>query len=249
MDHPSIVSIYDFGRHEDALYFVMALVQGTNLRAFLRQDSQLGDIIDIGIQVADALDYSHARGVVHRDIKPENIMVAREDGRGVRVRVMDFGLARAQSESRMTRTGTLMGTLGYLSPEQITGHGLDGRSDIYALGTVLYECIVGEPPFSGEAQAVVYRIVHEFPQAPRARGAAIDETLDRIVMDCLRKEASRRPQRAADVAEALKRYRIGLQDSDRSRPVTELTGRCRRRRPRRCRSSGASANRRSCSSA
>ncbi len=223
MDHPSIVPIYDFGRHEDALYFVMALVQGTNLRAFLRQGSQLGDILDIGVQVAEALDYSHARDVVHRDIKPENIMVAREDGRGVRVRVMDFGLARAQSESRMTRTGTLMGTLGYLSPEQITGHGLDGRSDIYALGTVLYECIVGEPPFSGEAQAVVYRIVHEFPQAPRARGAAIDETLDQIVMDCLRKEASRRPQRAADVAEALKRYRVGLQDSDRSRPVTELT--------------------------
>ena len=186
MDHPSIVPIYDFGRHDDALFFVMPLVQGTNLRAFLRQDSQLGDIIDIGIQVAEALDYSHARGVVHRDIKPENIMVAREDGRGVRVRVMDFGLARAQSESRMTRTGTLMGTLGYLSPEQITGHGLDGRSDIYALGTVLYECVVGEPPFSGEAQAVVYRIVHEFPQAPRARGAAIDETLDGIVMDCLR---------------------------------------------------------------
>ena len=223
MDHPSIVPIYDFGRHDDALFFVMPLVQGTNLRAFLRQDSQLGDIIDIGIQVAEALDYSHARGVVHRDIKPENIMVAREDGRGVRVRVMDFGLARAQSESRMTRTGTLMGTLGYLSPEQITGHGLDGRSDIYALGTVLYECVVGEPPFSGEAQAVVYRIVHEFPQGPRARGAAIDEALDGIVMDCLRKEASRRPQRAADVAEALKRYRVGLQDSDRSRPVTELT--------------------------
>src|SRR5678815_2336819 len=94
-DSPSIVPIYDFGRHEDALYFVMALVQGTNLRAFLRQDSQLGDILDIGIQVADALDYSHARGVVHRDIKPANIMVTREEGATVRVRVMDFGLAHA----------------------------------------------------------------------------------------------------------------------------------------------------------
>ena len=223
MDHPSIVPIYDFGRHEDALYFVMALVQGTNLRGFLRQDSRLGDVLDIGIQVAEALDYSHARGVVHRDIKPENIMVAREDGRGVRVRVMDFGLARAQSESRMTRTGTLMGTLGYLSPEQITGHGLDGRADIYALGTMLYECLVGEPPFTGEAQAVVYRIVHEFPQAPRARGAAIDEALDQIVMSCLQKDAGKRPQRAGEVAEALRRYRAQLHDSDQGRPVTELT--------------------------
>src|SRR5206468_1585836 len=81
----------------------------------------------------------------------------------------------------------------------------------------------GEPPFSGEAQAVVYRIVHEFPQAPRARGAAIDETLDLIVMDCLRKEAAKRPQRAGDVAEALKRYRIGLREADRTRPITDLT--------------------------
>jgi hypothetical protein len=221
MDHPSIVPIYDFGRHDDALFLRDAAGAGYDC-ARLRC-TPLGDITDIGIQVAEALDYSHARGVVHRDIKPENIMVAREDGRGVRVRVMDFGLARAQSESRMTRTGTLMGTLGYLSPEQITGHGLDGRSDIYALGTVLYECVVSEPPFSGEAQAVVYRIVHEFPQGPRARGAAIDEALDGIVMDCLRKEAARRPQRAGDVAEALKRYRVGLRESDRSRPVTELT--------------------------
>src|SRR4029079_17422626 len=153
MDHPSIVPIYDFGRHDEALYFVMALVQGTNLRAFLRQDSQLGDVVDIGIQVAEALEYSHARGVVHRNIKPENIMVTREEGLGVRVRVMDFGLARATSESRMTKTGTMVGTLASLSPEQVAGKDVDGRSDIYALGTVLYECLVGQPPFSGGAEA------------------------------------------------------------------------------------------------
>jgi len=223
MDHPAIVPIHDFGRHEDGLYFVMALVQGTNLRAFLRQDSLLGELIDVGIQVAEALEYSHARGVVHRDIKPENVMVTREEGFGVRVRVMDFGLARAATESRMTRTGTLLGTLGYLSPEQITGGELDGRSDIYALGTLLYECVVGEPPFSGEAQAVVYRIVHEFPQAPRSLGATIDESLEAIILACLAKEPSKRPQRAGDVAEALKRYRAGLRDSDRTRTVSELT--------------------------
>ena len=80
MDHPAIVSIFDLGRHEGSLFFVMPLVQGTNLRAFLRQDSQLGDVLDVGIQVAEALDYSHARGVIHRYIKPENIMVSREEG-------------------------------------------------------------------------------------------------------------------------------------------------------------------------
>ena len=223
MDHPSIVPIYDFGRHGDALFFVMALVAGANLRAFLKQSSSLGEIVEIGIEVAKALDYSHARGVVHRDIKPENIMVARQEGQAVRVRVMDFGLARAESESRMTRTGTLLGTVGYLSPEQITGRTPDGRSDIYALGTVLYECVVGEPPFSGEAQAVVYRIVHEFPQAPRTLGATIDDALEAIILQCLEKEPAKRPQRAGEVAEALERYRAGMRDSDRGRSIGEFT--------------------------
>jgi serine/threonine-protein kinase len=155
MDHPAIVSIHDFGSHEGSLFFVMPLVQGTNLRAFLRHDSALGDMLEVGIQVAEALEYSHARGVVHRDIKPENIMVAREEGAGVRVRVMDFGLARAAAESRLTKTGSLVGTLHYLSPEQVAAKTVDGRADVYALGTVLYECLVGAPPFTGEAQSVL----------------------------------------------------------------------------------------------
>ena len=221
MDHPSIVPIYDFGRHEDALYFVMALVQGTNLRAFLAESPPLGDVVTVGIQVAEALEYSHARGVVHRDIKPENIMVAREEG--LRVRVMDFGLARATAGSRLTRTGTFMGTLAYLSPEQIVGSDLDGRSDVYALGTVLYESLVGEPPFTGEPQAVVYRIVHEFPQSLRARGAVIDEGLESLILACLAKDPSRRPQRAGELAESLKRYRLGLRDTERARPVADFT--------------------------
>ena len=224
MDHPAIVSIHDFGRHEGSLFFVMPLVQGMNLRSFLRQeDARLGDVLDVGIQVAEALEYSHARNVVHRDIKPENVMVTREEGVGVRVRVMDFGLARASTESRLTRTGTLVGTLGYLSPEQVASKEVDGRSDIYALGTLLYECVVGSAPFSGEAQSVLYRIVHEFPQSPRSLGADIDEELEAIILSCLEKEPPRRPQRAGDVAEALKRYRSRLRDSERERAVTGLT--------------------------
>src|SRR5262245_22288413 len=223
MDHPAIVSIYDFGRHEDSLFFVMPLVQGTNLRTFLRDNSVLGEVLDVGIQVAEALEYSHARGVVHRDIKPENVMVWREDGTGVRVRVMDFGLARAAAESRLTKTGSMVGTLHYLSPEQVSAKPVDGRADIYALGTVLYECLVGQPPFSGESQAVLYRIVHEFPQSPREVGAVVDEEFDAIVMSCLAKEPGQRPQHAGEVAEALKRYRSHLRDSDRDRSVTGMT--------------------------
>ena len=103
MDHPSIVPIYDFGRHEGSLFFVMPVLPGTNLRSLLREGSlRLGDVLDIGTQVSEALDYSHARGIVHRDIKPENIMTARETGGHVRARVADFGLALTSTEDRLT---------------------------------------------------------------------------------------------------------------------------------------------------
>jgi ABC-type transport system substrate-binding protein len=220
MDHPAIVSIYDFGQHEGALFFVMPVVQGTNLRAFIRDRSLLlGDVIDIGVQAADALEYSHARGVVHRDIKPENIMVAREDGGKVRIRIMDFGLARGATESRITKTGTLIGTMAYLSPEQVTAGSIDGRSDIYSLGTVLYECLVGEPPFSGEIQSILYRIVHEIPQPPHLLGASIDAELEKIILACLEKDAARRPQKGGEVGEALRRFRSRLRDSDFAKSV------------------------------
>ena len=167
--------------------------------------------MDIGIQVAEALDYSHSRGVVHRDIKPANIMVTREEGgSGVRVRVMDFGLAHAATESRLTKTGTLVGTVAYLSPEQVASRAFDGRSDIYSLGVVLYECLVGEPPFTGEVQSILYRIVHEVPQPPRALGAEIREELQDILLRCLEKDPGKRPQKAGQIAEALKRHRSSL---------------------------------------
>jgi ABC-type transport system substrate-binding protein len=218
MDHPSIVSVYDIGRHEGSLFFVMALVQGTNLRAFLRERSLLGEIVDVGVQVADALEYSHARGVVHRDIKPENVMVS-EEGGGVRVRVMDFGLARSATETRLTKSGALVGTMAYLSPEQVEARPADARSDIYALGTVLYECVVGEPPFGGEVQSILYRIVHDLPQPPRALGADIEEDLEATILACLAKDPARRPQHAGEVAEALKKYRSRLRETDRTRSL------------------------------
>jgi ABC-type transport system substrate-binding protein len=220
MDHPAIVSIHDLGRHEGSLFFVMPVVAGTNLRQLLRDGSLvLGDVLDVGIQVADALDYSHARGIVHRDIKPENIMVARDEAGNVRVRVMDFGLARAASENRLTKTGTLVGTVAYFSPEQITSHTFDGRSDIYSLGTVLYECVAGETPFAGEMQSVLYRIVHQIPQPPRAVGANIREELEEIILRCLEKDPAKRPQRAGLVAEALRIHRTKLQGDEFRRSV------------------------------
>ena len=215
MDHPAVVPIFDFGKHEGSLFFVMPVVEGTNLRWFQRDGTlTLGEVIDIGIQVAEALEYSHSRGVTHRDIKPENVMVVREDGGRLRVRIMDFGLARGAAESRVTKTGTIAGTLSYMSPEQVAASGIDHRTDIYSLGTVLYECLAGEPPFSGELQSVLYRIVHEIPQPPRAVGADISEDLESIVLSCIAKEPAKRPQRAAEVAESLKRSQTRIHQSD-----------------------------------
>ena len=211
MDHPAIVPIHDLGRDQGSLFFVMPLVGGTTLLRLIRDQSlRLGEVVEIGIQAAEALEYSHARGVVHRDIKPANIMVTREEGSEARVRVMDFGLAHAATESRLTKTGTLVGTVAYLSPEQVASRAFDGRSDIYSLGVVLYECLVGEPPFTGEVQSILYRIVHEVPQPPRALGAEIREELQDILLRCLEKDPGKRPQKAGQVAEALRRHKSSL---------------------------------------
>ncbi|MFI5120060.1 MAG: protein kinase, partial [Thermoanaerobaculia bacterium] len=224
MDHPGIVPIHDLGRDEGALFFVMPVLPGTNLRSLLRDGSlRLGDVLDIGTQVADALDYSHARGIVHRDIKPENIMTSRDDTGHVRARVMDFGLALASTEDRLTKTGTLVGTVAYFSPEQVTSRSFDGRTDTYALGTVLYECLAGEPPFAGEVQAVLYRIVHELPQSMRTFGADVSEELQSVIFHCLEKDPEKRPKRAGHLAEALRGYRAKLHENEYTRSVM-LTG-------------------------
>ncbi|MHC4940327.1 MAG: ABC transporter substrate-binding protein [Planctomycetota bacterium] len=220
MDHPGIVPVHDFGRHEDSMYLVMPVVPGKSLRPFLDDRSlTLGDVLDIGIAVAEALDYSHSRGIVHRDIKPENIMLEREGSGRLRVRVMDFGLARVNTKTRITQTGMLVGTMGYLSPEQITSNEADHRCDIYSLGTVLYECIAGRIPFAGEMQSILYRIVHEVPPTLAESGVDVPPDLEQAVMQCLAKEPDERPSRAGVVAEALHRARSNLRESERRKSM------------------------------
>ncbi|MHC4407939.1 MAG: serine/threonine-protein kinase, partial [Planctomycetota bacterium] len=220
MDHPGIVPVYDFGSHEDSLFLVMPVVPGTSLRPFLDDRTLLlGDVLDIGIAIAEALDYSHQRGVVHRDIKPENAMVQRDSSGRLRTRVMDFGLARVSTKTRITQTGMLVGTMSYVSPEQITSIDADHRCDIYSLGTVLYECLAGRTPFAGEMQSVLYRMVHELPQGLRDAGVEVDEELDRIILQCLCKEPGERPQSAGAIAASLQTLRDRMRESDRHRSV------------------------------
>src|SRR6185436_14223518 len=204
LDHPAIIAIHDFGDHEGSLFLVMPVVEGRSLRALLAHGPRpLDEVLEIGIQTAEALDYSHARGVVHRDIKPENVMLTGGEG-GLRVRVMDFGLALTTASDRLTQTGGLIGTPAYLSPEQLTGGDVDGRADIYALAVVLYECLAGAAPFTG------------IPYSLLERGVAAPPALESVLLACLAKRRDERPARAGEVAEALRAVRAGKLSGGRS---------------------------------
>ncbi|MDH3571239.1 MAG: serine/threonine protein kinase, partial [Gemmatimonadota bacterium] len=159
LHHPHILPLYDSGEAEGFLYYVMPYVEGESLRDRLEREKQLAidDALQVAREVADALSYAHAHGVIHRDIKPENILL--ESGHAV---VADFGIARAVDAAggaRLTETGIAIGTPAYMSPEQAGGEkDLDGRSDLYSLGCVLYEMLAGQPPFTGPT---VESLVHQ----------------------------------------------------------------------------------------
>ncbi|HEU5050945.1 MAG TPA: protein kinase [Gemmatimonadales bacterium] len=204
LQHPHILPLFDSGEADGFLYYVMPFVEGESLRDRLSREKQLpiADAVRIATEVASALDYAHRHGVIHRDIKPENILV--HDGRAL---VADFGIALAASKAgtRMTETGMSLGTPHYMSPEQAMGERvITARSDVYALGCVTYEMLVGDPPFTGStAQAIVAKVMTEKPGAPSRLRDTIPPAVEDAVLTALEKLPADRFATAAEFAAAL----------------------------------------------
>ena len=204
LTHPHILPLHDSGEAGGLLYYVMPFVEGESLRERLRRDGRLpaDEARRIAREVADALAYAHSRGVVHRDIKPGNILL--ESGHAV---VADFGIARALSEAggeELTTSGLAIGTPMYMSPEQISGTRVDGRSDIYSLGCVLHEMVMGEPPFKGpSAAAVAARQLYEDPALLSSTGSEVPPDIKGAIRKALAKAPANRFPDAAAFAEAL----------------------------------------------
>ena len=209
LNHPNIVPIYTVDERDGLVYFVMALVRGGSVGDRLKRGERFSaaDTRRILREVAGALDYAHRAGVVHRDIKPDNILLDAESGRAM---VTDFGIARAASEdseggSRLTATGAVIGTPAYMSPEQCAGdREIDGRSDLYSLGTVAYQMLAGQPPFAGgNTPAIMMKQVTEKPVPLNERAADVPNDLAAIVMRLLEKAPEQRFATGQDVVAAL----------------------------------------------
>ena len=205
LQHPHIVSLLDSGESDSVVYYAMPWVEGESLRDRLQRETQLpvADAVRIARDVASALDYAHRHGVIHRDIKPENILL--HDGSAV---VADFGIALAVQSAggqRLTQTGLSLGTPQYMAPEQAMGERtIDPRTDVYALGAVLYEMLVGEAPFTGPTvQAILARTMTEAPRAPTVSRKSVPENVDAAVMRALEKLPADRFSSAAEFAQAL----------------------------------------------
>ena len=213
LQHPHLLPLFDSGEADGLLYYVMPFVEGETLRARLDREKQLpvDEAVRIGVAVAGALEYAHQHGVVHRDLKPENILLTAgyPAGGGVAQPVVaDFGIALAVSKAggqRVTQTGLSLGTPQYMSPEQATGdRQIDGRSDIYSLGAVVYEMLAGEPPhLGGTVQAIIAKVLTDRPQSLRLTRPAVPEHVDAAVLHALEKLPADRFQAARELAEAL----------------------------------------------
>jgi len=202
LSHPHMVQVFDSGRDGDVHYIVMEFIEGEDLKTLLRRVRALSEdrAREIGAQVCEVLAYAHAEGIVHRDIKPQNILLT-QDGQ---VKVTDFGIARALAASAITETGTVLGSVQYLSPEQARGVGVGRSTDLYSLGVVLYEAVAGELPFDGDTPiTIALKHIHEAPPVPSRNGAPVSRQTERIILKALAKDPRDRYQSAQEMREDL----------------------------------------------
>jgi serine/threonine protein kinase len=206
LTHPNIVVVFDAGEEDGLYYITMELVEGKSLQALLDsgQAFPLPRTLRIMEQTCSALQFAHERNVVHRDIKPANLMLTADDT----VKVTDFGTAKILQFGTVQQTAHVMGTPSYMSPEQVKGRAVDGRSDIFSLGVMLYEMVTGEKPFPGQnITTVIYKIVNEDPVPPRQIDPSIHPGISAVVMKALVKEPEQRYQSCREMLEDLKNYR------------------------------------------
>lgn len=209
LSHPNIVPVFDWGETDSTYFIVMEYVDGEALSSIIRTQAPLNpaQAASVASDIAKALAYAHRRGVVHRDVKPGNVLIT-ADGQ---VKVTDFGIARAVgTDEQITQTGLVMGTATYFSPEQAQGLGVDGRSDIYALGVVLYEMVAGRPPFVGESPvAIAYQHVREHPEPPSAYNPKVPRALEAIILKATAKLPKERYDNAEEFRADLERFLRG----------------------------------------
>jgi tetratricopeptide (TPR) repeat protein len=212
LHHPNIIRIFERGEHDGKLFIAMELLNGPSLADVIRRGEVVSvpDCVDIMSQLADALAKIHSKGIVHRDLKPENVVLVEADGRRNVVKLLDFGLATTHSLTRLTQTGMILGTISYLSPEQITDRSVTAASDLYSLGVVAYELLTFQKPFPGETPAdIIKQILDREPSAPVGLRLDIPGRLNGLILEMLSKDPAKRPDDASLVArlEELRRTR------------------------------------------
>lgn len=212
LQHEHIIEVFDLGRTDNGdLYFVMELLDGESLASRLRRRGRLSpaETVHIARQICDGLEAAHAAGVIHRDLKPANVMLLSRAGVQDYVKVLDFGVAKAlgsaDQQTQLTHTGMLVGTVDYMAPEQITGKGVDGRTDMYSLGIVLYRMLSGAPPFRDTGvPALIHAHLNTMPKPLIEVSHDIPNELDRVVLRCLAKNPDRRYGSMAELSRALR---------------------------------------------